>query len=199
MQVNIAADSPGRGGPAGRGPAGHAPRPRPAARSAVVAASRTGRRAPAGPGRARPARRSSPAVAWCTGRRRATTTSARPKKMKAAALRGALSDRARARPGARGLRPHRRRHAVDQGVAATLASISSGQARPDRRPARRRVALEEPAQRAGVHCSSPDQLNTYDVLVSDDVVFTKDALEAFLAGPPRQVGQGARRVGRAGR
>ncbi len=28
-----------------------------------------------------------------------------------------------------------------------------------------------------------DQLNTYDVLVSDDVVFTQGALDAFLAGP----------------
>jgi large subunit ribosomal protein L4 len=34
-----------------------------------------------------------------------------------------------------------------------------------------------------VHVLWPDQLNTYDVMVSDDVVFTKAALEAFLAGP----------------
>jgi large subunit ribosomal protein L4 len=33
-----------------------------------------------------------------------------------------------------------------------------------------------------VHIVTPDQLNTYDVLVSDDVVFTKDSLEALLAG-----------------
>jgi large subunit ribosomal protein L4 len=30
-----------------------------------------------------------------------------------------------------------------------------------------------------------DQLNTYDVLVSDDVVFTKAALDALVAGPAR--------------
>ena len=30
-----------------------------------------------------------------------------------------------------------------------------------------------------------DQLNTYDVLINDDVVFTQDALTAFLAGPAK--------------
>ena len=30
-----------------------------------------------------------------------------------------------------------------------------------------------------------DQINTYDVLVNEDVVFTADALEAFLAGPAK--------------
>jgi hypothetical protein len=34
-----------------------------------------------------------------------------------------------------------------------------------------------------VHVLVPDQLNTYDVLVADDVVFTRGALDAFLAGP----------------
>jgi large subunit ribosomal protein L4 len=34
----------------------------------------------------------------------------------------------------------------------------------------------------GVHLIDPGQLNTYDVLVSDDVVFTKASLEAFLGG-----------------
>ena len=34
-----------------------------------------------------------------------------------------------------------------------------------------------------VHVLSPDQLNTYDVLVCDQVLFTKSALETFLAGP----------------
>ena len=34
-----------------------------------------------------------------------------------------------------------------------------------------------------VHLLEPGQLNTYDVLVSDDVVFTQGALETFLAGP----------------
>ena len=34
-----------------------------------------------------------------------------------------------------------------------------------------------------VHILEPGQLNTYDVLVSDDVVFTKAAFESFVAGP----------------
>jgi large subunit ribosomal protein L4 len=34
-----------------------------------------------------------------------------------------------------------------------------------------------------VHLIAPDQLNTYDVLVNDAVVFTQASLDAFLAGP----------------
>ena len=37
-----------------------------------------------------------------------------------------------------------------------------------------------------------DQLNTYDVLCSDDIVFTSGALEAFVAGPA--TGKGAKAV-----
>ena len=62
------ADPPGRRRAARRRPPGHAQHQDAAARSAAVAASRTGRRAPAAPVRARPARRSSPAVASCTAR-----------------------------------------------------------------------------------------------------------------------------------
>jgi large subunit ribosomal protein L4 len=32
-----------------------------------------------------------------------------------------------------------------------------------------------------------DQLNAYDVIVSDDIVFTKGAFDAFVAGPVKQV------------
>ena len=31
-----------------------------------------------------------------------------------------------------------------------------------------------------VHVLDPGQLNTYDVLISDDVVFTQDALASFV-------------------
>ncbi len=48
------------------------------------------------------------------------------------------------------------------------------------------------AQRPRVHLLVPDQLNTYDVLVSDDVIFTQGALDAFLAGP--RTGKGAKAV-----
>ena len=36
-----------------------------------------------------------------------------------------------------------------------------------------------------MHLLEPGQLNTYDVLISDDIVFTKGALDAFLAGPAK--------------
>ena len=43
-----------------------------------------------------------------------------------------------------------------------------------------------------MHIVAVDQLNTYDVLLSDDVVFTKGAYDAFVAGAPGQVRQGGR-------
>jgi len=63
-----------------------------------------------------------------------------PKKMKAAALRGALSDRAR----------HDR-----------------------------------------IHVLAADQLNTYDVLCADDVIFTKSAFDAFVAAATKGDTKGA--------
>ena len=42
-----------------------------------------------------------------------------------------------------------------------------------------------------VHLLVHDQLNTYDVLVADDVVFTRSALTAFLDRP---TGRGAKAV-----
>ncbi|WP_138442240.1 50S ribosomal protein L4 [Sinomonas susongensis] len=104
-----------------------------------------------------------------------------PKKMKAAALRGALSDRAR----------NGRIHVVEtlggaekpstKGAIATLKSIT------DRKNIL--VVLERAEENAAlsvrnlpeVHALYADQLNTYDVLVSDDVVFTKAAFDAFVA------------------
>jgi large subunit ribosomal protein L4 len=107
-----------------------------------------------------------------------------PKKMKAAALRGALSDRARA------------------GLVHVVSSVVSGDT-PSTKSARK--AIETVAGEARrvlvvlgrddetswlslrnlptVHLIAPDQLNTYDVLVNDAVVFTQEALDAFLAGP----------------
>ena len=121
-----------------------------------------------------------------------------PKKMKAAALRGALSDRARA-----GLV-----HVVDSLVTGEKASTKAA-----------RAALTEVAgadTRALVvvgrgdevswlslrnlptaHVIAPDQLNTYDVLVNDVVVFLKDAYEAFLAGPIATAGKAAKATARS--
>jgi large subunit ribosomal protein L4 len=108
-----------------------------------------------------------------------------PKKMKAAALRGALSDRAR------NSRVHVVSALVDgdapstKSAAAALASISG---------ARHVLVVVERSDELTwkslrnlptVHVLEPGQLNTYDVLVSDDVVFTEGALDAFVAGPAR--------------
>jgi large subunit ribosomal protein L4 len=105
-----------------------------------------------------------------------------PKKMKAAALRGALSDRARAG----------RIHVVDGLVSgdkpstklavAALNGISQGR--------RQLIVLERDdavtwlslRNVPAVHLLAVDQLNTYDVLLSDDVVFTKGAYETFVSG-----------------
>ncbi|UER53593.1 50S ribosomal protein L4 [Kineosporiaceae bacterium SCSIO 59966] len=106
-----------------------------------------------------------------------------PKKMKAAALRGALSDRAR----------HGRVHVVsalvDGDTPSTKAAVQALGAVSSRRNVL--VVLERDDEVTwkslrnvdGVHLLVADQLNTYDVLCSDDVVFTTGALDAFLAGP----------------
>ena len=106
-----------------------------------------------------------------------------PKKMKAAALRGALSDRAR------GGRVHVLNGFVDGDVPSTKAAIAALNAAVGE--ARRNVLVVlERSDELGwkslrnverVHLLVPDQLNTYDVLVSDDVVFTTGALEAFVS------------------
>ena len=103
-----------------------------------------------------------------------------PKKMKAAALRGALSDRAR----------NGRIHVLESLVAgekpstkAAIEALRSISERP-----RLLVVLERANDAAAlsvrnvpqVHVLYVDQLNTYDVLVSDDVIFTKAAYEAFV-------------------
>ncbi|NIH82689.1 50S ribosomal protein L4 [Amycolatopsis viridis] len=106
-----------------------------------------------------------------------------PKKMKAAALRGALSDRARA------------------GQVHVITELVSGE-KPNTKEAKKALAAVTQAKRLlvvlhredeqgwlsarnlpNVHLINPDQLNTYDVLVNDDVVFTKAAYDAFIAGP----------------
>ncbi len=107
-----------------------------------------------------------------------------PKKMKAAALRGALSDRAR----------NGRIHVVDALVSgdkpSTKAAITALSELTDR--ARYLLVLERSdsltwlslRNAPQVHIVAVDQLNTYDVLASDDVVFTKGAYDAFVAAAP---------------
>ncbi len=108
-----------------------------------------------------------------------------PKKMKAAALRGALSDRAR----------NDRVHVVSALVPADLESHWTAAAAKSLAAITTSknvlLVVEASDDRTWrsvrnlptVHLLAPGQLNTYDVLISDDVVFTQGALEAFLAGP----------------
>ena len=104
-----------------------------------------------------------------------------PKKVKAAALRGALSDRAR----------NGRLHVVESltdgdtpSTKSAIAILRSVTERPrvlvvvDREDALTAKSLRNIIN---VELITFDQLNTYDVLKSDDVVFTKAAFDAFVA------------------
>jgi large subunit ribosomal protein L4 len=103
-----------------------------------------------------------------------------PKKMKAAALRGALSDRAR------NGRIHVLESLVDGGKPSTKGAIETLRAISER--PRLLVVIERANDVAAlsvrnvpeVHVLYVDQLNTYDVLVSDDVIFTKAAYDQFV-------------------
>jgi large subunit ribosomal protein L4 len=114
-----------------------------------------------------------------------------PKKMKAAALRGALSDRARGG----------RVHVVSgfglddapstKAAAKSLASVATSKhvlvvlTREDEITWKSIRNLNE------VHVVAPDQLNTYDVLVADDIVFTEASLDAFLRRTPAEASPAA--------
>ncbi|MGH3897726.1 MAG: 50S ribosomal protein L4 [Pseudonocardiaceae bacterium] len=121
-----------------------------------------------------------------------------PKKMKAAALRSALSDRARDG------RVHVVSGLVSGDVPSTRTARKVLEGLFDRRPGTHLLVVlsraDEVARRSvrnlpSVHVLSPDQLNTYDVLVNDEVVFTADALQTFLDGSVRR--RGAAGEGRA--
>jgi large subunit ribosomal protein L4 len=115
-----------------------------------------------------------------------------PKKMKAAALRGALSDRAR------NGRVHVLSALVEGDAPSTKAAQAALATLTDRRNVLVVIEREDTLGARSVrnlpqvHLLVVDQLNTYDVLCSDDVVFTAGALEAFLAGPT--TGKGAKAV-----
>jgi len=104
-----------------------------------------------------------------------------PKKMKAAALRGALSDRAR------GGNVHVLSGLVEGDTPSTKTAIAALGAVSSAKNILVVIAREDEngwrslRNAPEVHLIAADQLNTYDVLVSDDVVFTRDALEEFLA------------------
>jgi large subunit ribosomal protein L4 len=106
-----------------------------------------------------------------------------PKKMKAAALRGALSDRARS-----GL-VHVVESFVDGETPKTKTALGTLSALSAEGRVLVVLAREDEVNWLSlrnvptVHLLSADQLNTYDVLVSDHIIFTKDALDEFLGVP----------------
>jgi large subunit ribosomal protein L4 len=108
-----------------------------------------------------------------------------PKKMIAAALLGAISDRARGE----------RLHVVEsfgtdvpstKAAASVIALLTTGRnvlvviERDDE------VNRKSVRNLKNLHVITPDQLNAYDVLVSDDIVFTKGAFDAFVAAKTKK-------------
>ena len=104
-----------------------------------------------------------------------------PKKMIAAALRGLLSDRAR----------NARIHVVSEVLPGESPTTKGAIAAVRQFSERKRLLVvvarhEEDAWRSlrnatDLHLIVWDQLNAYDVVVADDVVFTKAAIEDFIA------------------
>ncbi|MEP7025066.1 MAG: 50S ribosomal protein L4 [Actinomycetota bacterium] len=113
-----------------------------------------------------------------------------PKKMKAAALRGALSDRA----------AHGRVHIVSGFIEGDVPSAKDASAMlvallakashnthvlvvADRED---QLTWKSLRNVAGVHLIATGQLNTYDVLVSDHVVFTEGSFAKFVERAAKQ-------------
>jgi large subunit ribosomal protein L4 len=106
-----------------------------------------------------------------------------PKKMKVAALRGALSDRL----------AHGRVLVVsgfvegDAPRTKDAVAVLTGAVGSLDRPVLAVIGTDDEISWKslknvpGVHVLTEDQLNTYDVLASDHVVFTEQALEAFIS------------------
>lgn len=113
-----------------------------------------------------------------------------PKKMIAAALRGALSDRAR----------NERIHAVTELVEGQTPSTKSAKTFLGSLTENKKVLVvigraDEVSAKSvrnlpGVHVISPDQLNTYDVLNADDVVFSVEALNAYISASTKDQKEG---------
>jgi large subunit ribosomal protein L4 len=106
-----------------------------------------------------------------------------PKKMIAAALKGVLSDRQR----------EDRIHVIDAIVETPTTTSTKGAISAVRQFSDRKNVLvvlartEDTAWRSlrnadDMHLIVNDQLNAYDVLVSDDIVFTETAIREFITG-----------------
>jgi large subunit ribosomal protein L4 len=114
-----------------------------------------------------------------------------PKKMIVAALRGALSDRAR----------NDRIHAVTELISGQVPSTKTAKAFLATLTENRKLLVvigraDEVGAKSirnlpGVHVISADQLNTYDVLNADDVVFSVEALNAYISANTKDEKEGA--------
>jgi large subunit ribosomal protein L4 len=115
-----------------------------------------------------------------------------PKKMIAAALKGVLSDRQR----------NERIYVIDSITAApsTKAAIAAVRQFSDRKNVlvvlsrAEDISWRSLRNAEDMHLLVPDQLNAYDILKSDDLVFTQAAINDFLASPVK--GKGATAVAR---
>jgi len=115
-----------------------------------------------------------------------------PKKMIAAALKGVLSDRQR----------NERIYVIDSITTApsTKAAIAAVRQFSDRKNVlvvlsrAEDISWRSLRNAEDMHLLVPDQLNAYDILKSDDLVFTQAAINDFLAGPVK--GKGATAVAR---
>ncbi len=115
-----------------------------------------------------------------------------PKKMIAAALKGVLSDRQR----------NDRIHVLDSVTAtpSTKAAIAAVRQFSDRKNLLVVVSRKEDAawrslrNADDLHLLVPDQLNAYDILKSDDLIFSQAAMNDFLTGPTK--GKGVTAVAR---
>ncbi|MET0701035.1 MAG: 50S ribosomal protein L4 [Mycobacterium sp.] len=109
-----------------------------------------------------------------------------PKKMIAAALRGALSDRAR----------NERILAVTELIEGQTPSTKTAKAFLASLTEYKKVLVvvgrsDEAGRKSvrnlqGVHVIAPDQLNTYDVLNADAVIFSVEALDAYITSHTKQ-------------
>jgi large subunit ribosomal protein L4 len=115
-----------------------------------------------------------------------------PKKMIAAALRGVLSDRQR----------NDRLHVLDQiaAEASTKNALTAVRQFSERKNLLVVVSRSEDlAWRSlrnaeNLHLLVPDQLNAYDILKSDDIVFSETAIKDFLKA--KSAGKGVKSVAR---
>jgi large subunit ribosomal protein L4 len=106
--------------------------------------------------------------------------------MIAAAIKGALSDRAR----------NGRLHVINEFAIGSAPSTKAAASILAQLTQRRNVLVvldrhDDTSYKSlrnlqSVHVLPVDQLNAYDILLSDDLVFTKSAIEQYIAGPAKK-------------